>query len=325
MKKRSLSLLLVLVLSLSFTACNKNDTPKDVENKPNVTDKDNKKEPTTPPATPPPAGEVDKPTGDSSNNEEPPKTEIPKEDDKNTSTEPNNLKYDLASLDKTRYSWYFYPNTPREAEKYKEKYDLYYEGNKANKELYLTFDCGYENGITPKILDILKENNVKAGFFITSAYLKSSPDLVKRMIAEGHIVGNHSEDHPSMVDKAVEGRDASYYQLEALDKKFQAVVGKPIDRFFRPPMGEFSEASLALTKELGYKSIFWANAYKDYDVNNQPDPEESKKLLKGRTDNGDILLLHAVSKTNSIILQDLIDDWRAEGYVFKSLDQLPKY
>lgn len=234
-------------------------------------------------------------------------------------------QFNLSTLDKKEYSWYFAPNTPPEAEPYKEKYDLYYEGDSTKKEIYITFDCGYENGITPKILDVLKENNVNAAFFITSDYLKTSSDLVKRMVDEGHVVGNHTNKHPSMAEKAAQGREPAYKEIQELERKYEEALGKPMEKFFRPPMGKFSEASLALTKELGYKSIFWSNAYKDYDVNAQPAPEPSKALIKKRMKDGGILLLHAVSKTNSEILDDLIKEWKADGYEIKSLRDLPDY
>lgn len=247
-------------------------------------------------------------------------------EDLSQNSEKSSIKtFDLSILDKKEYSWYFAPNTPPEAEPYKAKYDLYYEGNIQKKEIYITFDCGYENGITPRILDILKDNNVTAAFFITSDYLKTSSDLVKRMIAEGHIVGNHTNKHPSMATKAIEGRDATYKEIQELERKYKETIGSPIEKFFRPPMGKFSEASLALTKELGYKSILWSNAYKDYDVTAQPEPEASKALIRRRTKNGGILLLHAVSKTNSQILDELIKQWISEGYEIKSLKDLPKY
>lgn len=225
-------------------------------------------------------------------------------------------------LNKTKIEWSFLPTPPKEIENYKEKYNAFYEGNNKNKEIYLTFDCGYENGVTNKILDVLKKNNVKAAFFVTGHYLDTAPSVVKRMSNEGHIVGNHTDNHPSLPEISKNGISKVTEEIESVSKQYKKITGKDMDKYVRPPMGEFSETSLYYTNSLGYKSIFWNCAYKDYDVKNQPSKSEAKKTINQRVNDGGIILLHAISKTNAEILDDLIKDWKSKGYEFKTLDEL---
>ncbi len=234
-------------------------------------------------------------------------------------------KIAASNLNNTKISWWFMPNkthaTPEVNTKIGfdlAKYDALYIGDTSKKILYLTFDEGYENGYTPKILDTLKANDVKAIFFVTSPYLKDNPDIIKRMVDEGHIVGNHSNHHPSMpsVTHSEEGFNKEFTDVE---NKFKEITGKEIPRFFRPPMGEYSEKSLAMTKNLGYKTIFWSFAYHDWDVNNQPDPAKAKTTILNGLHPGAVLLIHAVSKTNTDILDDVIKQAKAEGYEFQLL------
>ncbi|MCL2036283.1 MAG: polysaccharide deacetylase family protein [Oscillospiraceae bacterium] len=176
--------------------------------------------------------------------------------------------------------------------------------------IYLTFDEGYENGYTAAILDTLKAKRAKATFFVTYDYCKSSPELVRRMIDEGHAVGNHSYSHPSFPDCSVE-------QIREEIGKLHDYVKETFEyemRLIRFPMGEFSERSLAVSQEMGYTSVFWSFAYPDWNVNNQPEPAASLEKIKGATHPGGIFLLHAVSKTNATILGDLIDYWHSNGY-----------
>ncbi len=203
-----------------------------------------------------------------------------------------------------------------------EKYNRYnadfirYEDDVSNN-VYLTFDEGYENGYTGKILDVLKEKNVKAVFFCTMDYLKSEPDLVKRMIAEGHIVGNHSVTHPSagMVSLSLDEQKAEMKQMDDyMAKNFDGYRMQ----LFRYPAGIFSEQSLALMGSLGYTSVFWSFAHADWDPNNQPNEAESLKKCVDKLHPGAIYLLHAVSKTNTNILGDFIDQARAKGYEFQA-------
>jgi len=225
------------------------------------------------------------------------------------------------------HSWFFKPNNkglpPEEPE---EIIDLlknnegYYLGNTKEKEIYLTFDEGYENGYTNDILDILKKHNVKAAFFVVKPYLKSNPDIIKRMADEGHLVCNHSAHHPSMAK--ITDFEKFKKELGEVEELYKEITGKDMPKYFRPPMGRYSELSLHYTKELGYKSIFWSLAYFDWDPKKQPDPKEAKQKLLKRTHNGAIILLHAVSKTNKNILDDLLTAWKEQGYSFKTLDQL---
>lgn len=207
------------------------------------------------------------------------------------------------------------------------KYKGYGFGDTSKKIIYLTFDEGYENGYTSSILDTLRANGVHAAFFVTKPYVTSSfngvPDseLLKRMINEGHIIGNHSVQHKSMPTFTNEADfDA---ELIGVENAVNNIPGCKMSKYFRPPEGTFSELSLYYTQKLGYKSIFFSFAYQDYNVDNQPNPETAKATVLKNTRNGMICLLHAVSKTNATILDSLIKEWKNRGYEFKTLDDLP--
>lgn len=237
--------------------------------------------------------------------------------------------YNTTDISTKEYSWYFLPEEnekPSRAEgkslELLKKYNGCYLGNTNKKYIYLTFDEGYENGYTEKILDILKSNNVKAAFFVTVPYIKSNAALVKRMADEGNLVCNHSNTHPSMAKITDEKKFA--WELKSTENAYKEATGYEMSKFFRPPMGKFSELSLDYTKKLGYKTVFWSLAYRDWLKDDQPNPEKSKKLLLKRTHPGGIYLLHAVSKTNAGILDSLIKDWKSNGYEFKTLNDLPK-
>jgi delta-lactam-biosynthetic de-N-acetylase len=199
------------------------------------------------------------------------------------------------------------------------KYDGYFTGDASSKVIYLTFDEGYEYGFTGNILDTLKKCNVKAAFFVTKPYIKSSPELVKRMVREGHIVGNHSNNHPSMPDVS---NDKVVNELTSTADYFKEVTGTEMPGFFRPPMGEWSERTLYITKSLGYKTILWSMAYKDWEVNNQPGRDAAYKFTDTYYHNGAILLLHAVSKSNTEALEDIIKNLQSKGYRFAPLTEL---
>lgn len=190
-------------------------------------------------------------------------------------------------------------------------------GNNTDKFIYLTFDEGYEAGYTTQILDTLKENNVKATFFITAHYLNTQPELVKRMIDEGHIVGNHTVNHKSMPSLTEEQINSEVMDLhKAIYEKFQYEM-----KYIRPPMGEFSEKTLSVTNSLGYKTVMWSFAYEDWNEDKQPDEASSKQKILDNVHNGEIMLLHGNSKTNTNILGDIIKEIRGMGYEFKSLDE----
>ena len=247
----------------------------------------------------------------------------------------NNKRLETKStgLDNTCINWFFIPNnesrTPDINDKLNFKlsdYDAIYNGPKSPnvKSLYLTFDEGYENGYTEQILDVLKEKNVKAIFFVTSHYITYSPDTVKRMVDEGHIVANHTNHHYSM-PSVTYSTDVFNKELTDVEDKFKELTGKDMPKFFRPPMGKYSINSLKKTNDLGYKSIFWSFAYKDWIIDNQPSEEVAIKKITQGVHPGCIMLLHAVSKTNTAVLKTVIQQIRADGYEFKPLTDLPEY
>lgn len=200
------------------------------------------------------------------------------------------------------------------------QYQAAYIGNVGEKVLYLTFDAGYENGCTAKILDTLKEKQVPAAFFLVGNYIRQSPDLVRRMVAEGHTVGNHTMHHYDMSrlsDKAAFAKELT--DLEALYKE---TVGQELPKYYRPPQGIYSEENLKMAQELGYKTLFWSLAYVDWNNDAQPTREAAFAKLLPRTHNGAVVLLHSTSKTNAEILGELIDKWKEAGYRFGTLDEL---
>ena len=200
-----------------------------------------------------------------------------------------------------------------------EKYNAYYAKDTQEKVLYLTFDCGYENGNTPAILDALKKHNVKAAFFVVGNYLETSPDLVKRMIEEGHIVGNHSYHHPDMSNM---GKEEFTKELGELETLYQQIAGTPMKKYYRPPQGKYSKSSLQLAKDLGYQTVFWRLAYVDWNQDSQPTHEEAFDKLLKRVHPGAVVLLHNTSKTNGEILDELLTKWEEMGYTFQTLEEL---
>jgi len=183
------------------------------------------------------------------------------------------------------------------------------------KRIYLTFDEGYENGYTSKILDSLKEKKVPAVFFVTYDYAKRNHDLVQRMINEGHVVGNHSYTHPSMPTLSISKASDEVSKMHSYIKEnFNYTM-----TLFRPPMGEFSERTLALAQSLKYKSVFWSFAYVDWNPQKQMGADKAYKKVVGSLHNGAIYLLHAVSKDNAEILGSFIDKAKEEGYEFARL------
>lgn len=229
----------------------------------------------------------------------------------------------LDKLDNTKYSWWITlnklhktPGIPTIAEKIIDKYDGIYIGDTSKKVIYLTFDEGYENGFTPKILDTLKQNEVKSIFFVTGPYIKDHSDLVKRMLNEGHLVGNHTINHlslPTVSDSSLEK------ELSGLEKQFTLVTGKGM-KYMRPPSGEYSEKVLAAAKQLGYKTVFWSYAYADFDINKQKGADHAYKVVMDNLHNGEVLLLHAVSKDNAEALDKIIKEIKSEGYEIRQLD-----
>ena len=201
-------------------------------------------------------------------------------------------------------------------------YDSYYLGNVDEKIIYLTFDAGYENSYTPAILDSLKKHNVKATFFLVGNYITSSPDLVKRMVDEGHNVANHTYNHPNM--SKISTKEEFRKEIEDLENAFREVTGQELTKYYRPPQGKYSENNLKMAQELGYKTFFWSLAYVDWYNDKQPTKEEAFKKLLGRIHPGAIVLLHSTSKTNSEILDELLTKWEEMGYIFGTLDDIGK-
>jgi len=200
-----------------------------------------------------------------------------------------------------------------------QKNEAIFLGDVTKKELYLTFDNGYENGYTPQILDVLKEANVPAIFFITGHYVKDQPELVKRMVNEGHLVGNHSWSHPDM------SQISNARLKEELDKvktEVSALTSQKEMRYLRPPRGIFNERILAESRQLGYTSVFWSVAYRDWDTKAQRGAGYAYDSVMSQLHPGAVILLHSVSKDNADALGKIIADAKAKGYEFKSLDQL---
>ena len=201
-----------------------------------------------------------------------------------------------------------------------EKYDAYYTGSSDEKVIYLTFDAGFENGNTPAILDALKKHNVPATFFVVGTFITTNPDLVKRMVEEGHTVGNHTYHHPDM--SKISTKEAFQKELNDVADVYQKITGKEMIKFYRPPQGKYSESNLQMAKELGYKTFFWSLAYVDWYENDQPTKEEAFEKLLGRIHPGAVVLLHSTSKTNGEILDELLTKWEEMGYTFKPLSDL---
>ncbi len=198
-----------------------------------------------------------------------------------------------------------------------ENFHCIYMGEETEKRLYLTFDEGYENGYTEKILDTLKKTNTPAAFFITGAYLEREEELVGRMVEEGHIVGNHSLNHPSMPSLLREADIEK--EISSLEKNFYDTFGAHMT-YFRPPRGEYSARTLAITKNLGYTSVFWSLAYEDWHQDRVQGADYAYSQVMKNLHPGCVLLLHAVSKDNADALERIITDARSEGYEFYSLD-----
>lgn len=319
--KRFAAILIVVVL-LTFTSCFKKNIPQNPPSTPGQNTE------VTQPENPEPSktGQNTQTTQSENINPSNSDSSCPPKDNNNANQQVNT---DIPEgLSNKEISWGYRsnknhtaPEIPAEYKTLLDKYSGYYVGDTSSKVIYLTFDEGYENGYTPKILDILKANDVKAAFFVTRPYIKREADIVKRMVQEGHLVCNHSSTHPSMPSKAgdIEAFNKEFTDTEAM---FKEVAGIDMPKFFRPPMGVFSERSLYLTQKLGYKTIFWSFAHKDWLVNEQPSVTATHDKVLAGAHNGEIMLLHAVSKSNTEALDSIIKDLKAQGYRFGTLDEL---
>lgn len=214
------------------------------------------------------------------------------------------------------------PPVANASSEYLAGFDALYCAPTTEKILYITFDAGFENGNTEKILDALKKHNVKAVFFLVGNYFETQPELVKRMVAEGHTVGNHTYSHPDMSQIADE---ASFQnELEKNAALYKEIIGEEMPKLYRPPQGKFCESNLKMAQKLGYHTVFWSLAYVDWYENDQPTKEEAFSKLLPRVHPGAVVLLHSTSKTNGEILDELLTKWEEAGYTFGDLSEYLK-
>lgn len=200
------------------------------------------------------------------------------------------------------------------------EYNAYYAQDTNEKIIYLTFDAGYENGNTPAILDALKSHHISATFFVVGNFLKDHPDLVKRILEEGHTIGNHTYTHPDM--SKISTKESFSEELEKVETLYKEITGTEMPKYYRPPQGIYSRENLAMAKEMGYQTFFWSLAYVDWYEDDQPSKEEAFEKLLGRIHPGAIILLHNTSSTNGQILDELLTKWEEMGYCFGTLSQL---
>jgi len=203
---------------------------------------------------------------------------------------------------------------------YLAQYGAYYVGAEEEKVIYLTFDAGYENGYTADMLDVLAKHDAPSAFFLVGTYIRDEPELVKRMVAEGHIVANHTMRHPDM--SAISSKEAFHKELKEVEDIYRQVTGTEMPRFYRPPKGIYNEANLKLAQELGYTTVFWSLAYRDWENDKQPSREVAIEKMVPRIHPGAVVLLHNTSKTNAIVLDELLTQYKSLGYRFESLYHL---
>ncbi len=200
------------------------------------------------------------------------------------------------------------------------QYDTYYAEDTDEKKIYLTFDCGYENGNTEALLDALKKHKASATFFVVGNFISTSPELVKRMHKEGHTVGNHTYHHPDM--SQISTKEAFEKELSDVETLYKEITGEEMTKYYRPPQGKYSTDNLQMAKEMGYHTFFWSLAYVDWYQDDQPSHDEAFDKLLGRIHPGAIVLLHSTSSTNAKILDELLGKWEDMGYTFHGLDEL---
>lgn len=198
-------------------------------------------------------------------------------------------------------------------------YDAYFLDEGDEKVVYLTFDCGYENGNTEKILDALKNHDAPATFFVVGHYLETEPEIVRRMVEEGHAVGNHTYHHYDI--NTLDG-DGFQKELEDVEVLFKEITGKELSPYYRPPEGKCGTTNLTQAKELGYATCLWSMAYVDWDQDNQPTRQSALDKLTARIHPGAVILLHNTSSTNGEILDELLTKWEEMGYTFAPLSEL---
>lgn len=230
---------------------------------------------------------------------------------------PQNCLNEQASADE--FMWYYLPHEekqqplPMEKAPYIDNYHVLYIGNDDENKIYLTFDDCPDNENIPKILDILKEHQAVATFFMTEVYIRKHPDVIKRIVSEGSLVGNHTSKHVSVTHLTY---DHFKVELKGVENAYYEIIGEDMRKLFRPPQGLFSEQTLKYADELGYTTVFWSFRYQDWDVNNQPSKDSAYRIIMSETHPGEIVLLHCQSKTNVSILDSVLSAWEEQGYSF---------
>ena len=195
-----------------------------------------------------------------------------------------------------------------------------YLADTTRQKIYLTFDSGYENGCTAKILDVLQKHQVPAAFFLVGNYIQRNPELVKRMVDEGHTVGNHTMHHYDM--SRISDRASFAKELTDLEDLYRQVTGREMRKYYRPPQGIYSQENLEMAKAMGYQTVFWSLAYVDWLTDNQPTAEQAFSKLLPRIHSGAVVLLHSTSQTNAAILDQLLTKWEEMGYRFGTMEEL---
>lgn len=210
------------------------------------------------------------------------------------------------------------PPVANASQEYLRNFDALYVGDANKKEIYITFDAGFENGNTERILDALKKHGVKATFFLVGNYFETQPELVKRMAEEGHTIGNHTYSHPDM--SKIGDIQSFQTELQKNEALYRDILGSEMPKLYRPPQGKFCEENLKMAQQLGYSTVFWSLAYVDWYVDDQPTPEQAFSKLLPRIHPGAVVLLHSTSSTNAEILDELLTKWEETGYSFGDLE-----
>lgn len=210
------------------------------------------------------------------------------------------------------------PPVANASQEYLRNFDALYVGDTNKKEIYITFDAGFENGNTERILDALKKHGVKATFFLVGNYFETQPKLVKRMAEEGHTIGNHTYSHPDM--SKIGDIQSFQTELQKNEALYRDILGSEMPKLYRPPQGKFCEENLKMAQQLGYSTVFWSLAYVDWYTEDQPTPEQAFSKLLPRIHPGAVVLLHSTSSTNAEILDELLTKWEETGYSFGDLE-----
>ena len=210
------------------------------------------------------------------------------------------------------------PPVANDSQEYLRNFDALYVGDANQKEIYITFDAGFENGNTERILDALKKHGVKATFFLVGNYFETQLELVKRMAEEGHTIGNHTYSHPDM--SKIGDIQSFQTELQKNEALYRDILGSEMPKLYRPPQGKFCEENLKMAQQLGYSTVFWSLAYVDWYTDDQPTPEQAFSKLLPRIHPGAVVLLHSTSSTNAEILDELLTKWEETGYSFGDLE-----